>query len=89
MAGASIEDNLLALNWVPCIYCPIWFKKNEVQALINSSNKVNAIMLMYALKLGLKVRITNIRAQNIDGSTLKTFEMVCASFQVEDELGWT
>ena len=39
----------------------------------------------YALKLGLKVRFTNIGVQKIDGSTLKIFEMVLASFQVKDK----
>ena len=42
--------------------------------------------LGYVLKLGLKVRPTNVKAQKIDGSTLQTFEMVLASFQVEDTL---
>ena len=41
----------------------------------------------YALKLGLKVRPTDVGAQKIDGSTLETFGMVLASFQVEDTLG--
>ena len=40
----------------------------------------------YASKLGLKVRFTNIKVQKIDGSTLKTFEMVLTSFQVKDML---
>ena len=43
----------------------------------------------YALKLGLKVRPTDVGAQKIDGSTLETFGMVLASFQVEDKLGRT
>ena len=43
----------------------------------------------YASKLGLKVRPTNVGAQKIDGSTLETFGMVLASFQVEDKLGRT
>ena len=42
--------------------------------------------LVYVSRLGLRVYRTNIRAQKIDGSTLKTFEMVLASFQVEDKL---
>ena len=41
----------------------------------------------YALKLGLKVCPTNGRAQKIDESTPETFEIVLASFQVEDKLG--
>ena len=90
MAGANIEDTLLTVNWVLYIYYPLRFrkdKKNEVQALINSSSKVNIMMLAYALKLGLKICRINVGAQKIDGSILKTFGIVLASFQVEDKLG--
>ena len=91
MAGASIEDNPLALDWVPCICYPIRFKKNEVQvqALLNSDSEVNAITLEYASKLGLKVCPTDVRAQKIDGSIFETFGMVLASFQMDDKLGRT
>ena len=41
----------------------------------------------YIEKLGLKTRKTNVRAQKIDGSALKTFGMVIADFQVEDKGG--
>ena len=40
--------------------------------------------LGYISKLGLKIRHINVKAQKIDGSTLETFEIVLASFQVED-----
>ena len=43
--------------------------------------------LAYVSKLGLKVHSTDVRAQKIDGSTLKTFGMILASFQVKDKLG--
>ena len=39
----------------------------------------------FARKLGLKVWKTNIGAQKIDGSALKTFEMIIADFQIEDK----
>ena len=67
----------------------IWFKKSkvQVQALFDFGSEINAITLEYILKLGLKVCPTNIGAQKIDGSTLKTFEMVLASFQVENTFG--
>ena len=42
-----------------------------------------------ALKLGLKIYFTNIRAQKINSSTFKTFRMVLASFQIEDKFGKT
>lgn len=44
------------------------------------------MMLAYALKLGLKVYRSNIRAQKIDVFTFETFEIVLASFQVENTL---
>ena len=43
--------------------------------------------LAYAKKLGLNTRKTNVGAQKIDGSTLETFGMVIADFQVEDKGG--
>ena len=88
MAGASIKNNLLVLDWVLCIHYPIWFKKSKVQiqVLINSSSEVNAMTSIYALKLGLKIHPTKKRAQKIDGFTFKTFEMILASFQMKDTL---
>ena len=38
-------------------------------------------------KLGFHIQKTNVGAQKIDGSTLKTFEMVIAKFQMEDKGG--
>ena len=61
---ASKEDEVI-LERVPCIHYSPCFrknKKNEVQALIGSDNKINTMTLIYAAKLGLKVRHTNIKA---------------------------
>ena len=55
--------------------------------MLNSGSKVNAMSLTYAKRLGLKIRKTNVGAQKINGSTLETFEMVIADFQVEDKGG--
>ena len=41
----------------------------------------------YVERLGLKAWKTNVGAQKIDGSALKTFGMVIADFQVEDKVG--
>ena len=79
----------MPLQRVPCVHYPIRFKKKEVQALIDSGSEVNAMTPAYAAKLGLGVRETDIGAQKIDGSTLDTFGMVLADFQVEDKLGRT
>lgn len=58
-----------------------------MRALINSGSKVNAMTPGYALKLGLKTRPTNVGAQKINASSLKTFRRVLANFQIEDKLG--
>lgn len=42
--------------------------------------------LAYKSKLGFKVNHTNIKAQKIEDSTFNTFEMIFASFQIEDKL---
>ena len=55
--------------------------------MLYNGSKVNAISPAYAKRLGLKTWKTNIRAQKIDGSALKTFGMVIADFQVEDKSG--
>ena len=57
--------------------------------MIDLGIEVNAMTSVYVAKLGLKVQKTNTRAKKIDCSTLDTFRMVLASFQVEDKLGKT
>lgn len=77
----SMIETLL-LERVLYIYYLVQFKKDQVkiQAFLNSSNKVNAIILESTAKLCLKVRFTNIEAQKIDGSIFKIFEMFLACF---------
>ena len=41
----------------------------------------------YVAQLGFKVRRTDIGAQKIDKSSLTTYDMVIAAFQVFDKLG--
>ena len=43
--------------------------------------------LAYASKLGPRVQKTDVEDQKIDGSLLRIFKIVIASFQVEDKLG--
>lgn len=64
------DENTLPLKHVPYIHHPMQFKKGqaEVQALLDSGNKVNAMILVYATSLGLKVRPTKIEAQKVNGS---------------------
>ena len=70
---------------VPCIHYPVRFQEEQVKALLDSGSKVNAMNPNFAWKLGLRVWKTNVGAQKIDGSALKTFGMVIADFQVENK----
>ncbi len=65
-----------------CIRYPVQFQNNEVQALIDSGSKFNAMTPAYATKLGLTTRKTSVGAQKIDGSPLETYGMVTASFSL-------
>lgn len=84
----SKEDSI-SLEQVSYIYYLLCFQKDivSIKALINLDSKVNTITPPYALKLGLQVYYKNIGTQKIDGSTFKTFEIVLASFQIEDKIG--
>ena len=62
-------------------------KGATIWALINLDSKVNAMTPAYAKQLGFQVQKTDVRAQKIDGSSLKTFEIIIAGFQVENKLG--
>ena len=79
----------VTLKQVPYIHYPLRFRKDTIGiiALVDSGSEVNAMTPTYATKLGLKVPKTDIGAQKIDGSTLETFGMILADFQVEDKLG--
>ena len=85
MIETGKEDGVV-LRRVPYVYYPIWFKKKEVQALIDSGNEVNVILPTYALRLSLRVHHTDVKTQKIDGFTFEIFGIVLASFQVEDKL---
>ena len=47
---------------VPYVHYPVRFQEEQVRALLNSGNKVNAMSPAYAKKLGLKTRKTNVGA---------------------------
>ena len=80
----------MILDRVPYIYYPVQFRKDKratIWALIDSGSKINAMTLAFAKQLGLQVRKTDVGAQKIDGSLLRTFGMVIAGFQVENKFG--
>ena len=76
MTGASKKaPKIKVQDKVPCICYSVKFRKDKgknVLALLNSASKVNAMALVYAAHLGLKVRMTDLGVQKIDGSSLAT-----------------
>ena len=78
-----------ALERIPYIYYSVQFKKDtskaQVQVLIDSESEVNAIYPTFAKQLGLPIRLTDVRAQKIDGTMLDTHEMVVTAFSMEDK----
>lgn len=51
----------------------------------DSDSEVNAMHLVFKKKLDLITKSTNIEAQKIDGTTLKTYAIVIATFSVIDK----
>ena len=71
------------------IYYPVWFQESQgqIRALLDSGSKINALNPAIARKLNFHTQITNFGAQKIDGSILKTFEMVIIDFHVKNKVG--
>ena len=86
---ATQEGKEMILDRVPCIHYRVQFRKDKetIRALIDSGSEVNAMTSAYAKKLGLQTQKTNVEAQKIDGSSLDTFGILIAGFQVIDKLG--
>ena len=84
----SVTASLEALQRVPCIQYPIQFKENQpkVKALIDSGNEINTMTPAYVTKLSLNTQETSVGAEKIDGSPLKTYGMVSATFLLQDSL---
>lgn len=75
---------ILKLQLVLYIYYPGQFKEKLVQALINSSNKINIMNLMFAKKIGLWIEKTDVGLQKINGSSLG---MVIVLFSMDNKVG--
>ena len=86
--GEKSEGEYLEnLAQIPYIKYPItfWMKSVPILALLDSGSEVNAIYPTFAKEPGLFIRLTNVRAQKIDGSMLDIFEMVVIAFSVTDK----
>ena len=90
MTGASRKAlKVKVLDRVPCICYLVEFCKDkgkDVLTLLDSGNEVNAITPAYAAYLDLKVKMTDVCAQKINRSSLATYGLVVAAFQVADKL---
>lgn len=78
----KVTNALLPLKRMSYIYHLIRFEKNQakIQALLDFGSKINAMTPAYAAKLGLKDQSTNVGAQKIENSTLKTLGKILANF---------
>ena len=78
-----------ALESVPYIYYPIRFRKildkTQMQALIDLGSEVNIIHPCFVKQLGLSIRLIDIGAQKIVGTTLDIYRMVVIAFLVVDK----
>ena len=85
----SKEAQKVISNQMPFIHYLVQFQKDEsatIWAFIDLDSKVNTITLAYAKQLGFQVRETDVWAQKINSSLLRTFRIVIAGFEVEDKL---
>ena len=85
VTGTKEASKVRILDRVPYICYLVQFQKDksrDVFALLDSESEVNAMTPAYTAQLGLKVQKTNINAQKIDGSSLTTYGIVIAAFQV-------
>ena len=89
VTGTKEAPKVRVMDRISCIHYPVQFRNNkgrDVLAFLNSRREVNAITPAYVAQLGLKVQKTDVGAQKIDGSSLVTYGMVIATFQVFDKL---
>lgn len=82
LASANKKIHLV-LAKILYIYYLFYFykdKKNKILALNDFGNKINFIISVYISKLGLKIWKIYTKAQKINSSIIKIFEIVLASF---------
>ncbi len=74
------------LEQVPYIWYLVTLK-DQIKALLNSGSEVNIMSQAFSLKLGLKIWITNVMAQKIDGITLEIYGIVVSLFFMSNQNG--
>ena len=89
MTGIKKTQKVKVPDDVLCICYLMQSRKDKgknVLALLNSRSKVNAMTLVYAAQLGLKVQKTEVTTQKINKSSLKIYGMIISVFQVFNKL---
>ena len=81
MTDKKIEEEF---EWVPYIWYYVIFK-NLIEAWLDFGSKVNIMSQVFSQQLGLKICKTSIRAQKIDGTTLKIYKMVVSTLFMSDK----
>ncbi len=79
-------EEMKELEWIPCIWYPVTFK-DQTEALLDSEREINVISQVFAHQLGLKIWKTNVGAQKIDDTILKTYKIIVSTFSVLDNNG--
>lgn len=76
----DIKDKIFEI--ILYAYYLVYFSKNSnnIEVLINFTNKVNIITYVYTLELGIYIQKTVIRIQGIDKSSLVYYKMIIAIF---------
>lgn len=73
------------LQHVSYILYPIQIEQQLAKALINSNNEVNTMNSDFTIKFGIQIYETKVDAQKIDGLKLDIFDIVIASFFIENK----
>ena len=85
----SARKEALVLECVLCIYYLVQFKKStnetQIQALIDLGCKVNTNYPTFVQELGLSIRPTDFRVQNINGITQDTYRIVVQVFLITNK----
>lgn len=73
------------LAQVLCIRYTIIFQKKSVLALFDLSSEVNVIYSIFAKKLRISIRPTNVKGEKIDSTMLDTHRIVVVAFLLTDK----
>ncbi len=74
------------LEWVLCIRYLVTFK-DQTEALLDLKSEVNAMSQAFTYQLSLKICLTYIEIQKINGTTLKIYGMVVSHSSMLDQDG--